>query len=174
MFFIWGIGTRRKLTNVYVKEICGQCGTTQNMNILTQYGCATLFFVPIIKMNRKYFVVCPHCSASKQISKAEFKTIKNRNKNGLVFETKDIVVNKTETKLVESKQDEKLIATPLKEEIVKEIDSIIKKLNEKNFVLTSEKVGKFKVVLKEQLLKKFNDEELINVVIEEYFKNTNN
>ncbi|MBP3581946.1 MAG: zinc-ribbon domain-containing protein, partial [Clostridia bacterium] len=69
MFFIWGFGKRSNYTGELVKDTCGNCGTEQNMNILTEYNYGSLFFIPILKMNRKYYIVCQHCGAGKQIGK---------------------------------------------------------------------------------------------------------
>ena len=52
MFFIWGFGKRSNYTGELVKDTCGNCGTEQNMNILTEYNYGSLFFIPILKMNR--------------------------------------------------------------------------------------------------------------------------
>ncbi len=180
MFVIWGFGTRRNHTNVFVKDTCDNCGTTQDMDIISQYNCGTLFFIPIIKMRRKYFIVCPHCGAAKEISKAEFKQIKYESKNGLVYGPQDVVVSDAEKVLIEAKaeeqsdvQAEKTVefknSGAIKTEIIKEIDSIILKLKEKNYVLTVDKLDKFKAVLKTQLLKKFNNEAQVDAAIEEYF-----
>ncbi len=168
MFVIWGIGTRRQYTNVLVKDTCSECGTTQNMNILTQYGCGTLFFIPIIKVNRKYFEVCPNCGAGKQITKKEFKQIKENSKNGLVYEATDVTITTEPTLGIENSAKEEIVSSD--KAITAEIDSLVKKLQEKNYVITAEKLGKFKPILKEQLMKKFNNEKDVDIAIEEYFK----
>mgnify|MGYP003440396081 CR=1 FL=1 len=53
-----------------------------------------------------------------------------------------------EPALIETQSNDK------KSEIKTEIDNIIKKLEEKNYVITNENIDKFKTVLKENLLKK--------------------
>ena len=170
MFVLWGFGRRSNYTGELVKDICGGCGTTQNMNILTEYNYGSIFFVPIIKLNRKYYIVCPRCGAGKQISKSEFKAIKAANRRGLIYEPQDVVVKKEEKTLIEnvSKIEE---PKNLEADIIAEIDSLVKLLKEKNYVITPEKHDKFKIVLKEQLKKKFNDEKMIDEAIDKYLKN---
>ena len=163
MFYIWGIGRARKNTRVLVKDNCNNCGTTQNMNIVMDYGYASLFFIPIVKVNKKYYVVCPGCGAYKQISKREFKAIKKQNQTALVYEPTEVVVAKEDPKAIDE-------TSTLKIEIIKEIESLITQLKEKNYVLTDEKLPHFKQVLKEQLLKTFNNEQVVDETIEEYFK----
>ena len=173
MFFIWGVGSRRNYTNVFVKETCDRCGTTSDINIITDYKCGTIFFIPVLKIARKYYEVCPNCGAFKEISKQEFKQIKASNKNSLVYKANDVVVTGESVEMIEENKLEKqtnvenLIS---KDDVNKEINEIIKKLKEKNYVLTSEKLDKFKVVLKGQLMKKFNDEKVIDEAIADYFK----
>jgi uncharacterized Zn finger protein (UPF0148 family) len=163
MFYIWGIGRARKNTKVLVQETCNNCGTSQNMNIITEYGYGSLFFIPILKFNKKYYVVCPGCGAYKKISKREFKAIKKQNQNALVYEQSEVVVSKEEPMAIDE-------TSTLKADIVKEIESLIAQLKEKNYVLTDEKLPHFKQVLKEQLLKTFNNEQVVDETIEEYFK----
>ena len=155
MFLLWGVGSRRKYTNVFVKETCDRCGTTTDINIITDYKCGTIFFIPVLKLARKYYEVCPNCGAFKEISKQEFKQIKQANKNGNVYKVNDgAAIEVSES--IESKQVEEVSQNPLSKKTVnKEINEIIKKLKEKNYVLTYEKLDKFKVVLKGQLMKKF-------------------
>ena len=203
MFFIWGFGSARKYTNVYVKETCDKCGTTQNINIIMDYNYGSLFFIQIVKARKKYYIVCPNCGAFKQISKREFKEIKSSNKNGLIYKTSDVVVTNEPVKAIEQKEVQKNQASEdskqdvqnvkinetskqdiqnvdiiknsneqiEKNQILKEIEQIINKLKERNYVVTTEKLPKFKPVLKEQLLKKFNNEQLVDSSIEEYFNN---
>lgn len=172
MFVIWGFGSRRKYTDVLVKDTCDACGTQQNMNILMDYGCFTLFFIPVIKFGKKYYEVCPHCGAGRQLTKKEFKAIKAASKKGLVYETKDITVKKEPEIVLELESKAEAKETSVQNnEIKQEIDRIIEKLKEKNYELTADKIARFKPVLKEQLMKKFANEKEVDAVIEAYFKN---
>ena len=171
MFVIWGFGGRRKYTDVVTKDTCGACGTEQVMNIIVDYGCFTLFFVPIIKFGKKYYEVCPHCGAGRQITKREYNAIKAANRNGLIYGAKDVVVKSEPTQMIEVKAETTSAANTSNSNAIKqEIDKIIKQLEERNYVLTADKLVRFKPVLKEQLMKKFSDESEVNAVIEEYFK----
>lgn len=164
MFFIWGVGNARKYTNVYMKDTCDRCGTTQDINVIMDYSYGSIFFIPVIKLKKKYYVVCQRCGSFKQISKKEFKEIKVHNRSGLVYGKTDVVVKSEPVKALENKDDSIT-------EIIKEIESLISQLKERNYVLTEEKLPRFKVVLKEQLITKFSNEQLVDESIEEYFKN---
>jgi Fe2+ or Zn2+ uptake regulation protein len=165
MFFIWGVGNARKYTNVFVKETCDRCGTTQNINVIMEYSYGSIFFIPVIKLRKKYFVVCQRCGSFKEISKREFKAIKQSNRNGLVYGETEVVVKSEPVKAIENKEP--------KNEIYSEIEKLIAQLKERNYVLTAEKLPRFKVVLKEQLLMKFENEQQVDLTIEEYFKDNN-
>lgn len=180
MFVIWGVGSRRNYTNVFKKETCDRCGETNDINIITDYKCGTIFFIPVFKFGRKYYEVCPNCGAFKEISKREFKEIKAANRSGLIYESNDVVVSSAPVKAIESSASTKVEAEtkaevePLKiskSDVTKEINEIIKKLKEKNYILTAEKLDKFKLVLKGQLMKKFADESVVDEAIADYFKN---
>lgn len=163
MFFIWGVGNARKYTNVFTKETCDRCGTTQNINIIMEYSYGSIFFIPVIKMRKKYFVVCQRCGSFKEISKREFNAIKQANRNGLVYGEKDVVIKSEPVKVIENKEESNV-------EILKEIESLIAQLKERNYVLTAEKLPRFKVVLREQLLMKFENEQQVDAAIEQFFK----
>ncbi len=178
MFVIWGVGSRRNYTNVFIKETCDRCGNTNDINIITDYKCGTIFFIPIFKFGRKYYEVCPNCGAFKEISKREFKEIKAANRSGLIYEAKDVVVTSEPIKAIESAENittveikEAAEVKENKEDVTKEINNIIKKLKEKNYVLTADKLDKFKQVLKGQLMKKFTNEKVVEEAIADYFKN---
>ena len=172
MFVIWGVGSRRNYTGVIVRETCDRCGTTNDINIITNYSCGTIFFIPIFKFGRRYYEVCPNCGAFKEISKREFKEIKAANRSGLIYEAKDVVVSNVPVQALESADAQQVVENKIsKEDVTKEINEIIKKLKEKNYVLTAEKLDKFKIVLKGQLLKKFADEAVVDEAIADYFKN---
>ena len=56
MFLIWGGGHREKETKYFVADICDQCGTIGKKGITKTYFCGTIFFIPVIVCNKKYFV----------------------------------------------------------------------------------------------------------------------
>lgn len=171
MFVIWGFGSRRKYTDVVTKDTCGACGTEQVMSVVMDYGCFTLFFIPIIKFGKKYYEVCPHCGAGRQITKREYKAIKAANRNGLVYGARDVVVKSEQPQMIEVKAETTSAASTSNSSAIKqEIDKIIKQLEERNYVLSADKVARFKPVLKEQLMKKFSNESEVDAAIEEYFK----
>ena len=172
MFVIWGVGSRRNYTNVIKRETCDRCGVTSDINIIADYKCGTIFFIPVFKFGKKYFEVCPNCGAFKEISKREFKEIKLANRKGLVFESNDVAQINAPVQLVKSAEVEEVSEVKIsKEDVTKEINVIIKKLKEREYVLTAEKLDKFKLVLKGQLMKKFADETIVDEAIADYFKN---
>ncbi|MBP3581670.1 MAG: hypothetical protein J6J33_02840, partial [Clostridia bacterium] len=91
------------------------------------------------------------------------------NRNGLVYEQKDITI-KSEPKLAIETSAKPEQKSKNSAEITAEIDSIVKKLEEKNYIVTPDKLGRFKPVLKEQVMKKFNNEQEVDAAIDEYFK----
>ena len=126
MFVIWGVGSRRNYTGVIVRETCDRCGTTNDINIIADYKCGTIFFIPIFKFGRRYYEVCPNCGAFKEISKGEFKEIKAANRSGLIYEAKDVVVSNVPVQALESADAQQVVENKIsKEDVTKEINEII-------------------------------------------------
>ena len=86
----------------------------------------------------------------------------------MVYEKSDVVVKNNPVNSIEKKES---FDVDLKNEILKEIDNLVNQLKERNYIITSQKLPTFKPVLREQLLKRFNNEQLVDESIEEYFKN---
>ena len=133
-----------------------------------------MFFIPIICWGTKYFIVCPRCGAGRQISKQEFNDLRNAYKttgqpvqltannvqnNVVVEEVRPVVETKPQVQ-------EKSLNTLITEEIDKTMAKI--KSNE-NYVLTEDKINKLKIALKQNLTKKFGEERIVEIAIEQYF-----
>ena len=159
MFLIYGGGLRKKITKYCVEDACGQCGVVGKKPILTTYYCGTVFFIPIMKFGTKYFVVCPNCGAVKQISKKEYKNIKEANKNGKIVS----LCGGAESVVID--------VTSPKGKILKEIDGIIEKLKSINYAPTDKNRERVKEAIKENLLNRFENKKLVEEAVEEYFAN---
>lgn len=175
MFLIWGFGNGVKKTKVLVRDCCGACGHIAVMNIIKTYACGTIFFIPIIKCNTKYYIQCPHCGAGRRISKQEFKQLNAQFETcGNVIDINSNIVeinsvNKDIKPVIETKpqEQEKSLNTLISEEIDKTMAKV--KANQ-NYILTEDKINKLKVALKQNLTKKFGEEQIVNIAVDEYFK----
>ena len=61
MFIIWGINSKQKKFNCEKMFICERCGQYGRYEGIMTYTCFALFFIPIIKWNKKYFVKTTCC-----------------------------------------------------------------------------------------------------------------
>lgn len=62
MFFIGGItqGTKEILYRA-AAMVCGRCGRYGNYQVFMTYMCLSLFFIPVFKWNRRYYVKTSCC-----------------------------------------------------------------------------------------------------------------
>ena len=71
MFFIMGIDPRHKAleynNSVFICERCGQYGRYE---VFMTYMCFSLFFIPIIKWNKKYIVRTTCCNGQYELDPA--------------------------------------------------------------------------------------------------------
>ena len=62
MFFVFGISQGKKMLDYAKTVICAQCGGYGRYQVFMTYSYFSLFFIPIIKWNRHYYVQMSCCS----------------------------------------------------------------------------------------------------------------
>lgn len=77
MFFIFGIDTKRRLIEYDRMIICNNCGRYGRYEVYMTYMCFSLFFIPIIKWNKHYYVKTTCCSMLYELNKNIGDKIKN-------------------------------------------------------------------------------------------------
>ncbi len=77
MFFVYGWGENSKRYKRYKNISCYGCGRgSVPAQAAMQYSYVSLFFIPLIKWNRRYFLQCPYCGSVRAIGKNEFLALK--------------------------------------------------------------------------------------------------
>lgn len=61
MFLIMGINSKQKQFNYDKVFICERCGQYGRYEVFMTYMCFSLFFIPIIKWNKQYYVRTTCC-----------------------------------------------------------------------------------------------------------------
>lgn len=61
MFFICGVNQGTKELKYSRTVICGQCGGYGRYQVFMTYMCLSLFFIPVLKWNRRYYVKMSCC-----------------------------------------------------------------------------------------------------------------
>ena len=61
MFFIMGVTQGRKEFGFAQRMICAKCGRSGSYIVFMTYSVLTLFFIPVFKWNRQYFVRTSCC-----------------------------------------------------------------------------------------------------------------
>lgn len=77
MFFIMGISQGNKKLSYDQLVICKSCGQYGHIEVYMTYMYLSLFFLPIIKWNRRYYIRMSCCGASCPIDAALGRAIKN-------------------------------------------------------------------------------------------------
>lgn len=67
MFFIMGISQGQKKLNFDQLVVCGHCGKYGHLEVYMVYSCLSLFFIPVFKWGRRYYVRTTCCDASVEI-----------------------------------------------------------------------------------------------------------
>ena len=63
MFFIGGISNKEKKLNYIQSIACSRCDTFGRMEVYMTYMYFSIFFIPIFKWNKKYFVKNTCCNS---------------------------------------------------------------------------------------------------------------
>lgn len=69
MFFIFGVDPREKQLEFDQAMICPCCGRFGRYALFMTYMCFSLFFIPVVKWNRRYFIRASCCRAEAEISR---------------------------------------------------------------------------------------------------------
>lgn len=75
MFFIFGISSKQKDLDFSQTSICKTCGAYGRLEAFMTYSYFSLFFIPIFKWNKKYFVKGMCCGSIYSIDKNLGKSI---------------------------------------------------------------------------------------------------
>lgn len=63
-FFIMGINTGRKDLDFHQMVVCSRCGRYSNYSVFMTYTVLSLFFIPVFRWNRKYYVTTGCCKTT--------------------------------------------------------------------------------------------------------------
>ncbi len=69
MFFIMGVSQGRKKLNFDQLIVCGNCGKYGHLEVYLVYSYLSLFFIPIFKWGRNYYVHAACCDTVVPIDK---------------------------------------------------------------------------------------------------------
>ncbi len=77
---IYGTRGFKKIIGSTMKAYsCDRCGNTMAFEVVREWIWFTLFFIPLIPLYRKYYLVCPHCRGMVQIKKKELDAYMQKN-----------------------------------------------------------------------------------------------
>lgn len=68
MFFIFGVSTKKDKLDFNQNMICPGCGRYGRYEVTVEYTCFSLFFIPILKWDKKYYVKSSCCGSIYLIS----------------------------------------------------------------------------------------------------------
>lgn len=63
MFFIFGISQGKKALNYAKTVVCSQCGGYGRYQVFMTYSFFSLFFIPVVRWNRRYYVQTSCCES---------------------------------------------------------------------------------------------------------------
>lgn len=63
MFFICGVNSGQKELKFNQLVICGQCGSYGRYQVFMTYMCLSLFFIPVLKWGKRYYVKMSCCGS---------------------------------------------------------------------------------------------------------------
>jgi hypothetical protein len=69
MFFMAGVYPRQKKLELNQTMICSQCGKYGRYEIIMEYMNLSVFFIPVLKWNKKFYVKSTCCGSTYTISK---------------------------------------------------------------------------------------------------------
>ena len=76
MFFIFGISNREEKLNFSEMAICPCCDSYARVEVFCTYSYFSLFFIPLFKWSRRYYIRLSCCAAEAEIPKELGKAIR--------------------------------------------------------------------------------------------------
>ena len=67
MFFIMGVSQGQKKLKFDQLIVCGRCGRYGHLEVYMVYSYLSLFFIPVLKWGRRYYVRTTCCNASVEL-----------------------------------------------------------------------------------------------------------
>lgn len=67
MFFIMGVSQGKKKLNFDQLIICGHCGRYAHLEVYIVYSYLSLFFIPVLKWGRRYYVRTTCCGMTVEL-----------------------------------------------------------------------------------------------------------
>jgi len=75
MFFICGINSGQKELKFNQLVICSQCGSYGRYQVFMTYMCLSLFFIPVLKWGKRYYVKMSCCGSVYELNSETGKRI---------------------------------------------------------------------------------------------------
>ena len=63
MFFVFGAATKQEQLDFNQPVVCTQCGRYGNYTVIMEYTSFSIFFIPLFKWNKKYYVRSSCCGS---------------------------------------------------------------------------------------------------------------
>ncbi len=98
MFFIMGINSGQKKLDFDQLEVCRCCGKYGHVEVFMTYTYLMLFFIPIFKWNRRYFVRMNCCGSTAELNQDTGKAIEHGEIQGLTIDSLDFYTNNNGSK----------------------------------------------------------------------------
>ena len=96
MFFIFGISNKEEELDFSQTRICKTCGSYGRLEAFMTYSYFSLFFIPIFKWNKRYYIRSTCCSSIYRIEEELGKSIKRG--DSVVIQESDLNLVKTDYK----------------------------------------------------------------------------
>lgn len=81
LIMIYGFGTKSKKTTYLGRRYCHNCDGFTNYYLYRQYSYYSVFFIPIIKITKAYFIGCDVCRLGTEINKEDAQALKEEYAN---------------------------------------------------------------------------------------------
>lgn len=169
MFVIFGSRPRQKGHNVFLQDVCGQCHNPHNMQLVEVSHWFTLFFIPIFKVMKQYFIVCPTCGAARKIPNKQAKQLIAQAKGVVPAVDRNVRAANGGQPIQQQPAQPQNETVDVKAMIKSDIDRVMGSIQNAEFLSDNSNFEKLYNSLKNGLTPKYNDPVLVEQALKEYF-----
>lgn len=168
MIILFGSQKRVKALDIFENDVCGVCKTPNTMQMHEVSYWFTLFFIPLIKLRKEYFFICPACRAIKKIHNKDAKGYMQYAKEHSAV-NRNVRAEAQAPQVQTATEAQPQAQIDVRALITDDIGRVMSSIKDASILEDSNNFNKLYNSIKNGLVNKYGNEALVESTMKEYF-----